>query len=134
MLPLRWLVEVLRGWDLPVLSMRAVASLAEGKEAAAAMGYPVVIRVPEAEAVWCDDEAGLARSWPTHPEVVIHASVGPLRPALMWTPTFAAKVANLRAALPEIDELDLTLEIDGAGRPWIVGASAHVRALPADLD
>ena len=132
MLPLRLLVEVLRGWDLPVLTMRAVGSLAEGAAVAAGMGYPVVVRVPRADARWCEDEADLERAWPAYPEVVIHASVGPLRPALMWTPTLAAKVVNLRAALPEIDDLDLALEIDGAGRPWIVGASAHVRSISLD--
>ena len=133
LLPLRLLVEVLRGWDLPVLSLQAVASVADARAAASGMGYPVVLRSPEG-AVWAENSVDLERVWPSYPEIVLHASVGPLRPALMWTPSFAAKVAALRLALPEIDDLDLTVEIDGAGRPWIVEAKAHVRALDPDVD
>ena len=120
LLPTVKLVEVLTAFGLPVVPMRAVASLAQALGAAEAMGYPVRLR-PEA----------MEASWPAHPEVLVQVALGPTRPAELWTPGLSRNIATLRAALPEMDALDLVVDLDASGREWIVEARAHVRAVPA---
>ena len=131
LLPTVKLVEVLTAFGLPVVPMRAVASLAQALGAAEAMGYPVRLRVPGSTGVEIDGPEAMEASWPAHPEVLVQVALGPTRPAELWTPGLSRNIATLRAALPEVDALDLVVDLDASGREWIVEARAHVRAVPA---
>ena len=128
LLPVAHVVEVLAAFDLPVVPMRAVTTVAQAADVAAVLGFPLVLRVPGSPGVEVTSPEQFVAAYPALPEVLVQASVGPTLPALMWPVAFATRVAALRAALPEIDALDLVVEVDRAGRTWIVEATAHVRA------
>jgi hypothetical protein len=131
LLPTVKLVEVLTAFGLPVVPMRAVASLEQALGAAEAMGYPVRLRVPGSMGVEVGGPEAMEAAWPAHAEVLVQVALGPTRPAELWTPGLSRGIATLRAALPEMDVLDLVVEVDASGREWIVEAHAHVRAVAA---
>ena len=126
-LPVARVVEVLECFGLPVVAMRAVASPRQAVMAAELLGYPVVARVAGSPGVTLGHPDALATVCAAHPEVLVQVDIGPTRPAELWPPAFAAGVAALRAALPDLDDLDLVIEVDRAGRTWIVEATAHIR-------